>query len=72
LTTASVVLGLDPRDDCEPEFLAGVPSLVSRTFFCRSEKKLSMAALFPAEATRPIDPSRPLFFKIRITFLDRN
>jgi hypothetical protein len=46
--------------------------LVSRTFFCSRAKKLSMAALSPAEATRPMEPTRPLFFSRRITFFDRN
>src|SRR5699024_4844165 len=45
---------------------------VSRTFFCSNEKKLSMAALSPEDPTRPIDPFRPLFFKSRWTFLERN
>lgn len=45
---------------------------VSRTFFCSNEKKLSIAALSPDEPTRPIEPRRPLFFRIATTFLDLN
>lgn len=42
------------------------------TFFCRSAKKDSIAALSPDEPTRPIDPRRPLFFSRRTTFFERN
>ena len=45
---------------------------VSRTFFCSSEKNDSIAALSPDEATRPIDPFKPLFFNNRTDFLERN
>ena len=50
----------------------GSHRLVSRSFFCSREKKLSMAALSPLDPTRPIDTTRPLFFNRRTTFFDRN
>ncbi|MCU1634032.1 MAG: hypothetical protein JWM61_2684 [Micrococcaceae bacterium] len=44
----------------------------SRTFFCRSAKKYSIAALSPQAPTRPIDPVSPLFLSVCTKAFDRN
>ena len=43
-----------------------------RTFFCSSEKKLSMAALSAALATWPIKPTMSWRVRVRWNFRDRN
>ena len=58
LAPAAVVGGFGPGDDRAAELVAGVPAAL-RTFFGRSAKKDSIAALSADEATRPMDPRRP-------------
>jgi hypothetical protein len=43
-----------------------------RTFFWSSEKKLYIAALSPAKATRPIDPVSPFAVNTALKARDRN
>ena len=43
-----------------------------RTFVCKSEWNNSIAALFAAEATRPIEPTNSLFFKTRRKPLEKH
>ena len=44
----------------------------SRTFFCSSAKKGSMAALSPYAPTRPIEPTSPLLRCVRTQAVERN
>src|SRR3954447_10290798 len=39
---------------------------------CRRAKKDSIAALSPQAPTRPIEPTRPLFFSVRTNAVERN
>jgi hypothetical protein len=54
-----VVGPLDPGHDPDPQFLAGTPGPPVEDVFLRNEKNDSMAALSAAEATWPIEPTRP-------------
>jgi hypothetical protein len=72
LSASPVVGPFDPDHDLDAEVLAVVQGWRSRTFFWRSEKNDSMAALSPAEATRPIDPASPAPVRTRRNALDRN
>ena len=63
---------LDPGDDGNTEILSRLPALAVKTFFWSKEKNDSMAALSPHAPTRPIDPVRPLCFKVRTNSLLRN
>ncbi len=56
LPATAVVGPFDPGEDRDPQLLAGLPHLAVRTFFCRREKKDTMAALSAAEPSWPIEP----------------
>lgn len=72
MPAAAVVLGLSNQAyDHHTEVLADVPN-DGCTFSCSSEKKPSMAALSPEEATQPIQPRNPLLLSSRTTFFDLN
>jgi hypothetical protein len=57
LAASTVVGGLDPDDDRQPELFAVRQRRRFRTFFCSRLKNDSMAALSAHAPTRPIEPS---------------
>ena len=59
LPAASVVGPLDPGDDRDPQFLAGLPLAAVEDFFCSSAKKDSIAALSPAVPYGWLQVSQP-------------
>ena len=72
LPAAAVVGVLDPERDLVGELAPGPPSPLVETLRCRSAKNDSIAALSPADATRPIDPVSPAALSTARKALERN
>ena len=65
LAASTVVGGLDPDDDRQPELFAVRQRRRFRTFFCSRLKNDSIAVLSAQVPTRPIEPRRAASCKAR-------
>jgi len=72
LAAPPVIGPFDPAHHGQAELLPGLPPLSIEDVLLEEGEGDSTAALSPHAPTRPIEPMRPLCFKVRTYALDRN